>query len=78
MLNAPTATAAWNTWIAADHAWHDAIAASYPGQRAGDLRYTAIGKGKPGTELRAAHDAFMAAGDAWNAIRDGDLVTIDI
>jgi hypothetical protein len=69
---------AWNAWIAADNAWHAEIEKAYPRQHAGDIRYTALGKGKPGTALRAAHDLFISTGDAWRALRDGDLVTISI
>lgn len=78
MINSPSATDIWNAWVAADKAWLKAIEEAYPDQRAGDLRYTAIGEGKPGTALRAAYDAFHAAGKAWRDIRDSDLTTINI
>lgn len=42
--------------VAADDAWSVAIAAAFPKERAGDARYTAKGKGEPGSPLRAAHD----------------------
>jgi hypothetical protein len=44
----------------ADSAWHKLLVEHF-GQAAGDKRYTAAGKGEPGSELRQAHDAYMVA-----------------
>lgn len=67
-------------WLAADTAWHNAIVDAYPKKWPGDVRYTPAGKGEPGTPLRAAHDAWESARDAFhaaggfNALRPGRLV----
>ena len=37
------------------------------GKRAGDVRYTAEGKGEPGSTLRLLHDKVDAARVAWEA-----------
>ena len=55
---------AYNRAIAADQTWHAMLVARF-GKRASDIRYTAEGKGAPGSTLRAAHDEFRAASDAW-------------
>ncbi len=46
--------------IAADDAWSAELRRQF-GKRAGDVRYTKVGKGEPGTELRRLHDAKLAA-----------------
>jgi hypothetical protein len=51
-------------FIAADEAWSAELRRCYGGG-AGDARYIRAGKGEPGSTLRACHDAFVAAGDAW-------------
>lgn len=62
-MKSPIPTAALKRFQAADEAWMKEIA-KLPG-RPGDVRYTKAARGEPGTALRAAHDEFVAAGDAW-------------
>jgi hypothetical protein len=50
--------------IEADDEWSGLLRFHF-GKRAGDIRYTAQGKGAEGTELRAAHDEFQRATAAW-------------
>lgn len=56
-----------NAAVATDAAWMRAIREAFPNKRAGDVRYTIVGKGEPGTALRAAFDAHAAANEAWRA-----------
>lgn len=67
---APTGNDLFAAWAEADDAWMAAIKAAYPRKNAGDVRYTALAKGEPGTELRAAYDAFHAAAAAWRKAYD--------
>lgn len=51
---------------ASDDAWMTELRRAFPGlKHYGDLRYTKAAEGEPGTALRAAYDAFRAAGHAW-------------
>jgi len=45
-------------WRAADDAWHALLKAQF-GRDAGDVRYTARGRGEPGSDLRDAHEAAL-------------------
>lgn len=51
---------------AADLDWHHALIDAF-GKDAGQVRYEARGAGEPGTPLRAAYDARMAAFRNWRA-----------
>jgi hypothetical protein len=55
--------------IATDQAWMTEIRKAFPYQRAGDVRYTDKANGEPGTPLRAAYEAYVAARDAVDALR---------
>jgi hypothetical protein len=70
---APTANSLFTAWTEADDAWMKALKAAFPRKNAGDVRYTSLAKGEPGTELRAAYDAFHAAGAAWRKAYDNAL-----
>lgn len=61
--------AAYYAWCQADRVWHLLLQKQF-GTRAGDKRYELEGKGAAGSALRAAHDAFVAAGKAYTAIKD--------
>lgn len=50
--------------LAADDAWSAELRRLF-GKRAGDVRYTAAGKGEPGSTLRHLHDEFRRANEAW-------------
>lgn len=50
--------------IAADAAWSAELKRQF-GKNAGDVRYTARGKGEPGSELRRLHATFRSTSDAW-------------
>jgi hypothetical protein len=67
MTNVTQLQALYDSWIAADRAWMDAIESAHPREWPGDVRYTSRGKGEPGSALRAAHDTFTAARDAFHA-----------
>ena len=58
-----TAAEEFNT---ADLDWHHALVAAF-GRDAGQARYEARGAGDPGTPLRAAYDARMAAFRDWRS-----------
>lgn len=51
-------------FTAADHAWSRELRSLF-GKEAGDVRYTKIGRGAEGSELRRLHDARDAARVAW-------------
>lgn len=51
----------------ADRAWQRALDAAFP-RDANQARYEARGRGEPGSPLRAAYEARMAAYDAWCAV----------
>ena len=55
--------------LAADNACQAALEETF-GRNAGDARYTAHGRGEPGSKLRARYDALVAARDALAAARD--------
>lgn len=61
--------AAYYAWTNADRLWHLMLVTEF-GKRAGDVRYQIEGKGAQGSALRAAHDAFVAAGKAYTLIKD--------
>lgn len=50
---------------AADDIWSDRLRDQFGGN-AGDVRYTARGKGGHGSALRAAYDEFARTRDAWH------------
>lgn len=52
----------------ADDAWGDELHRLF-GKKAGDIRYTAAGKGIPGSELRRRYEARETARIAWDAAR---------
>lgn len=52
---------AYTAAVDADAAWMRAISAAFPTKRAGNVRYTEEGRGAPGTALREAYDAYVAA-----------------
>lgn len=58
---------AYKAWAAADDAWHALLKAQF-GRDAGDVRYTARGRGEPGTALRAAHDEFKRTQDVYYSL----------
>lgn len=66
---------AYNAFAAADDAWSAELVRAF-GKRASEARYTAEGKGEPGTPLRAASDAFHEARKAWH--RANHLPTADL
>jgi hypothetical protein len=55
----------WEAQVA-DENWSRIGQATF-GKRWGDVRYTAAGKGEPGSALRQAHDAYEKAREAWRA-----------
>jgi hypothetical protein len=52
--------------LATDNAWQAELVKAF-GKHAGDMRYQSPGKGDPGTALRAAYEARMAAQARWHA-----------
>ena len=58
---------AYDDALDADARWMTEIKRAFPSQRAGDVRYTALAHGEPGTALRRAYDDFKAAQEAWKA-----------
>jgi hypothetical protein len=50
----------------ADDAWGDELRRVF-GKRSAEARYTALGHGEEGSNLRRLHDARMAAQAAWHA-----------
>jgi hypothetical protein len=50
--------------LATDNAWSAELCKAF-GKRAGDVRYTVEGQGRPGSALRAAYEARKAAQIAW-------------
>ncbi len=54
--------------IEADKAWQKELVRLFK-SRAGDVRYTAKGRGAPGTKLRALHDEFKKTSAAWGGGR---------
>lgn len=52
-------------WSETDRAWVLEIEKAFPKDWPGDVRYIEKGKGEPGTPLRAAFDAMVAARDAF-------------
>lgn len=52
----------------ADEEWGAALRAAF-GRRATDARYSALGQGEPGSELRALYVARYQAYAAWSAAR---------
>lgn len=58
-------------FCAADDAWSLELRKAF-GKQAGDVRYTARGKGDPGSVLRAAYDAREAARVAYDRSRGYD------
>lgn len=60
----PTIAQLFRRFDAADTAWMDAIRRTLRG-RTGDVRYTEIAQGEPGTLLRAAFEEFQRTGDEW-------------
>ncbi len=52
-------------WIKAENEWMQQIKAAFPRKRAGDVRYHKEAEGEPGTELRAAYEAFRRLGDEY-------------
>ena len=60
-----TPAAIYADWIAAENEWMKQIKAAFPRQRAGDVRYSKEAEGEPGTELRAAYEAFRRFGDEY-------------
>jgi hypothetical protein len=64
-----TATRAeiFNTWIAADLAWQRELVAVFGEKHAADMRYSRLGQGAPGTNLRTCYDAFDKARTAFVA-----------
>ena len=61
-------TTAYEDFHAADKAWSAELVRLF-GRDAGDVRYTAEGKGQPGSVLRQLHDAVAAARVAWERER---------
>jgi hypothetical protein len=57
--------ALYTTALETEREWMRAIAREFPGKRPGDVRYTAQGKGTPGSTLREAHDAHYVANKLW-------------
>jgi len=55
-----------------DTAWQHELTRLF-GKRAGDVRYTAEGKGKPGTILRNIYEVRMLAQAIWHAELDAAL-----
>lgn len=55
----------------ADNAWSAELHRQF-GKRAGDIRYTAHGRGEPRSELHKLHAAFRAACDTWHGAIKGD------
>lgn len=55
----------YDAWVAADHAWSDAIKATFPKRWPGDVRYMPEGRGAPGSPLRAAYDACSVSANAF-------------
>lgn len=57
----------------AEDEWMALIRQQFPKQHAGDVRYSAEGRGLPGTPMRAAHDKFLRAAEvyrqAWDTYR---------
>lgn len=60
---------ALQTYSKAEALWDAALEAKY-GDDAGDARYDERGKGEEGSALRKLYDAYMAANNAWHALRD--------
>lgn len=58
---------AYRAWEAAEAAWSLALHRRF-GRDASEMRYRAIGKGEPGSELRQLHEACVAAEAAWRAL----------
>ena len=58
---------AYDDALDADARWMTEIKRAFPSQRAGDVRYTALAHGEPGTALRKACDEYKAAREAWAA-----------
>jgi hypothetical protein len=59
-------TRAYWAFQACDEEWSRLGQAIF-GKAWGDVRYTAAGKGEPGSALRQAHDDFATAREAWRA-----------
>lgn len=57
----------YDALVEADRDWTVAIEKAFPKEHPGDVRYTERGKGAPGSELRAVHDEYVAAGAAFRA-----------
>ena len=55
----------WQKAYDTDSAWSRELEIRF-GKRAGDIRYTAEGKGEPGSILRERHNARQAAQTAWH------------
>lgn len=60
--------AAYDAWQAADDAWHQQLVTEF-GRDAGTIRYTEVGRGREGTELRRRYTAFCEAREAYHAAR---------
>lgn len=52
----------------ADTVWGEVLCKTF-GKRAGDVRYTRLGRGNPGTDLNRAYRWRTAAFDEWMAVR---------
>jgi hypothetical protein len=59
-------TALYHKAVAADDAWSRELRRCF-GPGAGDARYSAKGKGEPGTKLRRLHDAWQKWNERWRA-----------
>ncbi|WP_298623872.1 hypothetical protein, partial [uncultured Zoogloea sp.] len=55
---------AYDDALDTDARWMTEIKRAFPRERAGDVRYTERAHGEPGTALRRAYDAYVAARDA--------------
>lgn len=54
--------------LAADNSWSEELRKQF-GAAAGDVRYTAKGRGPPDSDLRRLHDAFVLAVKRWEEER---------
>jgi hypothetical protein len=64
---------AYREAVAADDAWAAELDKLFGGL-AGDVRYTIVGAGKPGSKLRELHDRFVAAAAA---LRDLNVYSVE-
>lgn len=62
-------TTLYDNAIETDARWMVEIKRAFPTKRAGDVRYTVLAHGEPGSRLRAAYDAYVEARAMWDIER---------